>query len=394
VNRSTGEEDEGRWPGRALRALFVPPPSTVPALDLLRTAAIVLVIGNHVAAVGAQLAPAGPWDAPFFQYGWTGVDLFFVLSGFLIGRQLQKELQRTETVDVPRFLLRRGLRIWPLYFSWVAFLALALGKWRGIGPDLVFLSNYRQGEVSGGWSLSTEEQFYLVVPLLLLGVHRVLGPRARGWAPLVLLAAMPAVRWLTLHSAGQAALYGPIHTHCDGLLVGLFLAWVSVHVPAFLKPERPHRWRVPLLAMGAGLGLRQLDPELLNFTGLALFFGGLVVLGLRSGPKARAFAGWGGFYVLSRLSYGMYLEHFEIVPRILPPTSRALAPLVGQGLLLSGTLFLVAVLVSAMGAALTFLLVEEPFLALRTRWEVRRRSWAPTETPIPVESPAPAPRPG
>jgi peptidoglycan/LPS O-acetylase OafA/YrhL len=371
----------------------VPPASTVPALDLLRTAAIVLVVGNHVAAVGAQLAPAGPWDTPIFQYGWTGVDLFFVLSGFLIGRQLQKELQRTETVDVPRFLLRRGLRIWPLYFSWVAFLALALGKWRGMAPDLVFLSNYRQGQVSGGWSLSTEEQFYLVVPLLLLGVHRVLGPRARGWVPLVLLAVMPAVRWLTLHNTGQggaAALYGPIHTHCDGLLVGLFLAWVSVHFPAFLKPDRPHRWRAPLMAMGAGLGLRQLDPELLNFTGLALFYGGLAVLGLRSGPRARAFAGWRGFYVLSRLSYGMYLEHFEIVPRVLPPTSSALAPLVGQGILLSGALFLVAVLVSAAAAALTFVLVEEPFLALRTRWEMRRRSWAPAETAIAVESPAPA----
>jgi peptidoglycan/LPS O-acetylase OafA/YrhL len=399
VNRSTGEEDAGGWPGRALRALVVPPSSTVPALDLLRTAAIVLVIGNHVAAVGAQIAPAGPWDAAIFKYGWTGVDLFFVLSGFLIGRQLQKELQRTETVDVPRFLLRRGLRIWPLYFSWVAFLALALGKWRGMGPDLVFLSNYRQGEVSGGWSLSTEEQFYLVVPLLLLGLHRLLGRRAQGWVPLLLLAIMPAVRWLTLHhtgSDGAAALYGPIHTHCDGLLVGLFLAWVSVHIPRALEPGRPHHWRAPLLAMGAGLGLRQLDPALLNFTGLALFYGGLVALGLRSGPRARAFAGWPGFYLLSRLSYGMYLEHFEIVPRVLPPTSRVLAPLFGQGIVLSSVLFLVAVLVSAAGAALTFVLVEEPFLALRTRWEARRRTWAPAEPAIAAESPAPAPltRPG
>ena len=142
-----------------MRALFVPPPGTFPSLDAFRTAAIVLVIGNHLSLLGAQLAPSGVWDFVLFRYGWTGVDLFFVLSGFLIGRQLQRELQRTGSVKVPRFLLRRGLRIWPLYFAWVAFLALALGKSHGIWPDLVFLSNYVQGQVAGGWSLSTEEQF-------------------------------------------------------------------------------------------------------------------------------------------------------------------------------------------------------------------------------------------
>jgi peptidoglycan/LPS O-acetylase OafA/YrhL len=383
VNGSEGEEDAGRWPGRALRSLVVPPPSTVPALDLLRTAAILLVIGNHVAKVGAELAPAGPWDALVFRYGWTGVDLFFVLSGFLIGRQLQKELQRTGTVEVPRFLLRRGLRIWPLYFCWVAFLALGLGKWRGMGPDVVFLSNYRQGQVSGGWSLSTEEQFYLLVPLGLLCLHRLLGPRAQKWAPLFLLALMPVVRWLTVRITGnEAALYGPIHTHCDGLLVGLFLAWVSVHAPAALKPGLRHRWAGPVLAMGAGLALRQLDPNLLNFTGLALFYGGMAVLGLRSSGRARAVAGWRGFYILSRLSYGMYLEHFEIVPRVLPPVARVLSPVLGQGVFLALVMFLVGAMISAAGAALTFVLVEEPFLALRSRWEARRRGWALAPVPL------------
>src|SRR6185503_14347995 len=141
-------------------------------------------------------------------------------SGFLIGRQLQRELQRSDTVNVPRFLFRRGMRIWPLYFAWVTFLALALGKWHGIWPDLTFLSNYVQGQVSGGWSLSTEEQFYLVVPLLLLGVQRTFGPRGQAWVPLVLLALMPVVRAVTLHGSGEAGLeqiYGPIHTHCDAL---------------------------------------------------------------------------------------------------------------------------------------------------------------------------------
>lgn len=375
---SVGEVESAaaRWPGRALRSLFIPPPGTFPSLDALRTAAIVLVIGNHLAVGGSELAPSPVWSFPLFRYGWTGVDLFFVLSGLLIGRQLQRELQRTGEVNVPRFLLRRGLRIWPLYFTWVALLALALGKWRGAWPDLIFLSNYVQGRVSGGWSLSTEEQFYLVVPLLLLGVQRLLGPRGQAWVPLVLLAVMPVVRAVTLHGAGEAGfdrIYAPIHTHCDGLLVGLFLAWASVKRPAALSAQHPHPWRAPLVAIVIGLGLREMDKMLFSFTGLALIYGGLVTLGLRAGPRVRQLTAWRGFHLLSRLSFGMYLNHFEVLPRLLPPVTRALVPVLGTGALLAAVTFAIAVLSSAAVASVTFVLVEDPFLELRARWEARHR---------------------
>ena len=375
---STGE----RWPGRALRSLLIPPPGTFPSLDALRTAAIVLVIGNHLAVSGSELAPSPVWSFTLFRYGWTGVDLFFVLSGFLIGRQLQRELQRTDSVNVPRFLLRRGLRIWPLYFAWVAFLALALGKWHGLWPDLVFLSNYLQGRVSGGWSLSTEEQFYLLVPLLLLAVQRVLGPRGQAWVPLVLLALMPVVRAVTLQGMGEAGfdrIYGPIHTHCDGLLVGLFLAWVSVRRPTVLSPEHPHPWRWPLVAILGGLVLREIDRPLFSFSGLGLIYGGIVALGLRAGPRVRQLTAWRGFHVLSRLSFGMYLNHFEVLPRLLPAITRPLVPMLGSGPLLAAVVFAAAVVASALVASVTFVLIEDPFLALRERWEARHRPVRPLE---------------
>jgi peptidoglycan/LPS O-acetylase OafA/YrhL len=268
------------------------------------------------------------------------------------------------------------MRIWPLYFAWVAFLVLALGKWQGIWPDLVFLSNYVQGRVSGGWSLSTEEQFYLVVPLLLLGAHRLFGPRGLAWVPIVLLALMPVVRAVTLHGAGEAGfdrIYGPIHTHCDGLLVGLFLAWASVKRPASLSPEHPHPWRWPLVAIVGGFVLRGIDQALFSFSGLALIYGGLVALGLRAGPRVKQLAAWRGFHVLSRLSYGMYLNHFEVLPRLLPRLTRELVPLVGSGWVLAAIAYLVAIVSSALVAAVTFILIEEPFLALRERWEARHR---------------------
>src|SRR6476660_4237917 len=102
--------------GDALLDLRNPPANQNPALDALRTLAILMVIAGHFPEVGKAQFPkyAHLLDSPVFAFGWTGVDLFFVLSGLLIGRQLWKEHQRTGTVNVFRFIARRGFRIWPL----------------------------------------------------------------------------------------------------------------------------------------------------------------------------------------------------------------------------------------------------------------------------------------
>jgi len=75
----------------------------------------------------------------------------------------------------------------------------------------------------------------------------------------------------------------------------------------------------------------------------------------------------------------MYLNHLEVLPRILPPLTRVLAPALGSGPLLAGVIFLTAVLSSALVASVTFALIEEPFLEFRSRWEARHRSWSPQE---------------
>ena len=74
--------------------------------------------------------------------------------------------------------------------------------------------------------------------------------------------------------AGLERIHGPIHTHCDGLLVGLFLAWASVKRPETLSPENPRPWRWPLVAIVAGFGLRAIDAPLFSFSGLGLVYGG------------------------------------------------------------------------------------------------------------------------
>src|SRR5687767_11658986 len=90
-------------------------------LDILRGAAILLVIGRHLEVPrpdGAVGFLAGLWH----RIGWLGVDLFFVLSGFLIGGLLVSELTKHGRIHIPLFLIRRGLKIYPPYFVFIGYL--------------------------------------------------------------------------------------------------------------------------------------------------------------------------------------------------------------------------------------------------------------------------------
>src|SRR5215469_3413947 len=229
----------------AFDGLLRPPPTQNSFLDGLRCLAILLVVNAHFSSRFTELHGNNFYsNLPFVVNGWVGVDLFFVLSGFFIGGQLWKELQRTGTISVPRFLLRRGLRIWPLYFFtfiivFIAFWPAAAGKSYG-WADLVFLVNYlTAGIVLGGWSLSTEEQFYILAPVLLYLFargHKLASIRVWLWCILAFLPLLRAAIWVShcghffQHDPALfAKLYYPFHTHCDGLVMGLIISnfWVS-----------------------------------------------------------------------------------------------------------------------------------------------------------------------
>jgi peptidoglycan/LPS O-acetylase OafA/YrhL len=363
----------------ALKDLRCPPASQNSFLDGLRSIAILLVVNSHFSAEFTASHSDNLYSRlPFVVNGWIGVDLFFVLSGFFIGGQLWKELQRTGSISIRKFILRRGLRIWPLYFfTFIAIFAIfwpsATAKAYG-WADLIFLVNYfNAGIVLGGWSLSTEEQFYVLAPTLLYLFARGRTLRAiRTW--LWLLLAVPllvrAAIWfghtghLVSHDPALfASIYYPFHTHCDGLIMGLILSNLLVSRDA----ARTAKW-ISLALVPASfivmISLRGLQHEIFDFTGLALFFGSLVWFGVTAhSPLFRSKI----FYWISRLSFGMYLNHPYLVHpvfrwvlphlRLFPPDSIA-AQLFGVSLL---------VLASAVIALVTFCLVEHPFLEMRKR---------------------------
>lgn len=361
----------------SIHQLIYPPAGQISFLDGLRTIAILLVVNHHFSAKFTELHGENFYSKlPFVINGWSGVDLFFVLSGFFIGGQLWKELLQDHGISIRRFIIRRGLRIWPLFFF--IFACVFAIYWPDAATkqygwsDLVFLTNYlNHGIVGGGWSLCTEEQFYIVTPLLLclFGRNKELKDiRPWLWSLLALIPAIRAMIWI--HHTGHffyhdpdlfATMYYKFHTHCDGLIIGLIISnlWISQN-----KPKSSMK-KASLIVIGGGIVmilLRELQHEVFIFTGLAVFFGSLVWFGLTSRSalfKSRL------FYWISRLSFGMYLNHAYLMgPTLMKVLPRLhFLPQASIEAQLMGTLILTVL--SAIFALATFCLVEHPFLSLR-----------------------------
>lgn len=379
-----------------LRELIQRPPTQLAGLDALRSAAILLVIGSHWAGVfyaqaGGQHTPLQ--EFPLFYYGWTGVDLFFVLSGYLIGKQLWRELDATGGVQIGRFLLRRGLRIWPLY---VAMLLYYTAFNPDINPrlaDWTFLSNYWPGGVARTWSLSTEEQFYIAVPVLLAIFRKRWGLAQYFWILLACEVVVLFVRYGALqalfarggdYTRADYTLIYPFHVHLEGLLAGLVLALVSVVRPQLFQRRSAAgiSWlgiAVCVSCVALAIGLRAYQQRLFAFVTLGLIYGGLTFWVLSDRSWLSRPLGAAIFYPISRLSYGMYLNHGWALPFTNTwslTLAQAIVPQREASFLLS---LVFMTLVSMAFATVTFVCIEHPFLMLRARW----LNGAATQIPAP-----------
>jgi peptidoglycan/LPS O-acetylase OafA/YrhL len=172
-------------------------PDRIASLDGLRALSILLVLTAHVP--GTVGAPGAPWVFRLFDLGNMGVRVFFVISGYLITGLLLREQERSGTISIPRFYFRRTLRIFPAYYVFLACVAVAAAHGvEELRPHdmlhaVTYTENYNADHswvIGHAWSLSVEEQFYLMWPAVLL----LSGARLGMWIAAGFAAAVPLVR--------------------------------------------------------------------------------------------------------------------------------------------------------------------------------------------------------
>ncbi len=296
-------------------------PGHISALDGLRAFAILAVIFHHYG--GYYLLPIHPHSLLLHDVVESlgmGVDLFFVLSGFLITGILLDALGKPYFFK--RFYWRRGLRIWPLYYLFLVGMLLVhpqMFSRIGVMPFALYYRNFlgpdRASDIYIGqfWSLCVEEQFYLIWPMVLFFLPK----RWRLHLIALLIAAAFCVRiYFSSKGMDPYIIYRLPICHMDVLLAGAALAVltrIGIAEQAFLKAC----W----IALFTGAAcLMTLDSSLLpklNFilapfaiTSSALLFGGIVGICVRArGCRTRAILGSRFLGAISKRSYAMYIFH-------------------------------------------------------------------------------------
>ncbi len=297
----------------------------VPALDGLRGIAILLVVAHHT---GNMI----PWTSGHLRGGALGVDLFFVLSGFLITSLLLAEWSGSGTVSLRSFYGRRARRLLPALLALVGLawlLSIALNPQRAPEASLFALARLSYfgnfliafgGGLGKGfvhlWSLAQEEQFYLLwPPVLLFLLRRHVAPRRVLWLLIALIGAVNVDRLvIVLLGAGEQRLWYAPDTHGDAILFGCAaaIAWAHglVRVPRGATPVAL-LVAIPILATFRAYHPVDYPVELPLFAGAC----SLLLLAIVESPEGRVarLLSMGPLRRLGTMSYGLYLWHLTLL---------------------------------------------------------------------------------
>ena len=344
----------------------------LPVLDGLRGLAILLVLFSHwVNDLPQSLFPYG-------TSGWCGVDLFFVLSGFLITNGLLAS--KCSTNYFSAFYSKRLLRIFPVYYlALLAYFVLLPLCFPGIpGPDAydrpfywLYLNNWaaflhlpNAPLIGHFWSLAVEEQFYLVWPAVVL----LASPRRLQQIAATCVVTAPLLRAaLVLRHVGAETIYRNTFCRMDSLMLGVLCSLLLSDTLLRARLKRA----LPLLAASSALLLS--TPWLLfgfKYQGHRMLTAGVTMLDLGCAclllccvlaPNRFSLLQTYPLRTLGRWSYGIYVYHlgFAYMAHLLP--------VFGSGI----RRFCLEILVSVTGAGLSYVLYERPLLSLKSRFAPR-----------------------
>ncbi len=362
------------------------PSHKLAGLDHLRALAIILVMLFHYRLFGHP-----DWIVSAGVFGWTGVDLFFVLSGYLIASQLFEKMVKGRPISMSEFYIKRTFRIIPAYAATLLlyFLIPNFKEIAGLSPlwkFITFTQNFGLDQryyraFSHAWSLCVEEQFYLVLPLLIAGMHVFkAGNKAFLIVPILFIAGFAVRIFIFQHylapiPAGTpefnigwtSYIYYPTYSRLDGLLAGVTIAALTVFRPVFSKRIMQHgNW---LLAAGLALSVaayfvciarQSFTGSVFGFPMVSIAYAVLVLAAISPTCilyKIRSWVTTG----IATLSYSIYLMHkgiFHLVQQGfgklgIDPNSNLMIPL--------------CIAFAILGAVIMRYAVEKPFLQLREK---------------------------
>jgi len=324
------------------------------------------------------------------QNGWTGVQFFFILSGFLITTLLLREERRYGRISLRSFWVRRALRIQPLYFLTLILTFFLLPWLNGdvgfptyhkfitthLAPFLIYLGNWSMGilgpvpydSVSILWSVCVEEQFYVFLPIVLVLTPR----RARVPAVVLLMAAAIAGRyWMAKSNVNVLLFQFATTTHLDTLFSGVLLALLMDRFPPgpraawVAKISRPGLLiALGFVLCGPDLARKTVGRQTWDYVILWLLGAGLIGSLIVRPGVLRSALGYSRLVWLGKISYGLYMFH-----EIALWTARKV--FVAVGWIPNGELLktILGFALTVAFAAVSYYAYERPFLRRKVRWE-------------------------
>ena len=346
----------------------------LPGLDVLRAVACFLVIVSHSPVPGEANAVMRAIN----RGGWVGVDLFFVLSGFLVSGLMFAEYGQTGTVNAFRFAMRRALKIYPAFYFYLVITTIAIFiladdlsniHIRRLAAEALFVQNYFPSTWGHTWSLAVEEHFYIsIIVRIYLMVSRRPDRPFRGLPVGLVAVCISCLCWrlYDLYAGKHRGIPHTTHLRIDALSFGVLLAYCRhTYSIVFLKVMKS--FRALLLIAGIALMLPAFlfgwrDNEWITTYGLTTNYlgaGCIVAAMLGYGPNHSRL-----YLMIARIgtySYSIYLWHAVVANWIIPRVSIYLLGLSPN----AGWLFSVGVSI-AIGVTAAHI-VEIPVLRIRDR---------------------------
>lgn len=349
-----------------------------PALDGLRGIAILSVMAFNTGMI---------FKESFFsmQGGFLGVDIFFVLSGFLITLLLVQGYDRTSGIGIKNFYLRRALRLFPALFAMILFIVAyalffqtkesAVSTLKGVLYTLFYVANWAQispgfpgiGALNHAWSLSVEEQFYIFWPILLLVLLRI-KKKAVIFAILTSLSVISILIsfWLWHTGASYLRIYLGSDTRAHELLIGCIAA-LMVSRGVFRRTTRL-KWSFHAAAVISFAGIL-LSFILVRHDAAFVYNGGFALISIGTAAlildfllfpsKFSRFFEFAPLVWFGKISYGLYLWHipiFLVTLRLGGRTAPFYYEVIGVG-------------ATVLVATASYYLLEKPFLRLKSRFK-------------------------